>query len=141
MRKTTGWLLFSIALFLAPSCKSNFEKVRTSGDAELILTKAFDLYEKKQYQRALTLFDLVLNALRGDARAEKAYYQYAYSHYHTKQYLLAAHYLKLFPTLLPIQRLGKKQHSCRHTAITCFPQLIDWTRQIPRPPLMSFNYL
>jgi outer membrane protein assembly factor BamD len=96
MRKTTGWLLFSIALFLAPSCKSNFEKIRTSGDAELILTKAFDLYEKKQYQRALTLFDLVLNALRGDARAEKAYYQYAYAHYHTKQYLLAAHYFKTF---------------------------------------------
>lgn len=96
MRKTTGWLLFSLVLFLAPACKSNYEKIRTSGDAELILSKAFDYYENKQYQRALTLFDLVLNTLRGDARAEKAYYQYAYCHYNTKQYLLAAYYFKTF---------------------------------------------
>ena len=96
MRKTTVWLLFSLALFLAPACKSAYEKTRTSGDAELILSKAFDYYEKKQYQRSLTLFDLVLNTLRGDARAEKAYYQYAYCHYNTQQYLLAAYYFKTF---------------------------------------------
>jgi outer membrane protein assembly factor BamD len=96
MRKTTGWLLFSLALFLTPACKSTYEKVRTSGDADLILTKAFEYYDKKQYQRALSLFDLVLNTLRGDSRAEKAYYQYAYCHYNTKQYLLAAYYFKTF---------------------------------------------
>ena len=101
MRKTTGWLLFSLALFLAPACKSSYEKIRTSGDAELILTKAFEFYEKKQYQRALTLFDLVLNTLRGDARAEKAYYEYAYCHYNTKQYLLAAYYFKTFSNTFP----------------------------------------
>ena len=96
MRKTTGWLLFSFALFLAPACKSNYEKIRTSGDAEKILAKAFEFYEKEQFQRSLSLFDLVLNTLRGDARAEKAYYQYAYCHYNTKQYLLAAYYFKTF---------------------------------------------
>ncbi|MBL7828960.1 MAG: outer membrane protein assembly factor BamD [Saprospiraceae bacterium] len=96
MRIKTGWLFLFVALFLAASCKSNYEKIRTSGDAELILTKAFDYYEKKNYQRALSLFDLVLNTLRGDARAEKAYYQYAYCHYNTKQYLLAAFYFKNF---------------------------------------------
>jgi outer membrane protein assembly factor BamD len=101
MRKTTGWLLFSLALFLAPACKSNYEKIRTSGDAEVILSKAFEYYEKQQYQRALTLFDLVLNTLRGDARAEKAYYQYAYCHYNTKQYLLAAYYFKTFSNTFP----------------------------------------
>ena len=60
------------------------------------MSKAFEYYEKENYQRALTLFDLVLNTLRGDARAEKAYYQYAYCHYNTKQYLLAAYYFKTF---------------------------------------------
>ena len=101
MRKTTGWLLFSLALFLASACKSNFEKIRTSGDPELILAKAFESYEKKQYQRSLTLFDLVLNTLRGDARAEKAYYQYAYCHYNTNQFLLAAYYFKTFSNTFP----------------------------------------
>lgn len=96
MSKTTGWLFLSIALFSITACKSTFEKVRTSGDQELILTTAFSYYEKQNYQRALTLFDLVLNTLRGDARAEKAYYDYAYCHYYTKQYLLAAYYFKNF---------------------------------------------
>ncbi|MFN0034032.1 MAG: outer membrane protein assembly factor BamD [Saprospiraceae bacterium] len=96
MRKTSGWPLLLALVFLASACKSTFERTRTSGDAELILTTAFKYYEKKNYQRALTLFDLVLNTLRGDPRAEKAYYEYAYCHYNTKQYLLAAFYFKNF---------------------------------------------
>ncbi len=96
MRKMSGWPLLFALIFLASSCKSNFEQTRTSGNAELILTKAFSYYEKKNYQRALTLFELVVNTLRGDARAEKAYYQYAQCHYQTKQYLLAAFYFKNF---------------------------------------------
>lgn len=96
MRKMFGLPLLLSILFLAGSCKSAFETARTSGNAELILTKAFDYYEKKSYQRALTLFELVVNSLRGDARAEKAYYAYADCHYQTKQYLLAAFYYKNF---------------------------------------------
>lgn len=96
MSKTLGWPLLLALLFLASACKSNFEKTRTSGNAELILNTAFKYYEKKNYQRALSLFELVINTLRGDARAEKAYYEYAYCHYHTKQYLLAGFYFKNF---------------------------------------------
>lgn len=96
MSKTLGWPIFLALIFFASACKSNFEKTRTSGNAELILNTAFKFYEKKNYQRALSLFELVINTLRGDARAEKAYYEYAYCHYHTKQYLLAAFYFKNF---------------------------------------------
>lgn len=96
MRKTSGWPLLLALIFLVSSCKSNFERTRTSSNAELILTTAFTYYEKKNYQRALTLFELVINTLRGDARAEKAYYQYAQCHYKTNQYLLAAFYFKTF---------------------------------------------
>lgn len=96
MRKTSGWPLLFALIFLASSCKSNFERTRTSGNSELILTTAFKYYEKKNYQRALTLFELVINTLRGDARAEKAYYEYAQCHYKTNQYLLAAFYFKNF---------------------------------------------
>ena len=96
MRKMSGWPLLFALIFLASACKSTFERTRTSGNAELILNKAFDYYDKKNYQRALTLFELVVNTLRGDARAEKAYYEYAQCHYQTKQYLLAAFYFKNF---------------------------------------------
>jgi len=96
MRKMYGWPLLLALVFLASSCKSTFERTRTSGNAELILTSAFNFYEKKNYQRALTLFELVINTLRGDARAEEAFYAYAECHYKTNQYLLAAFYFKNF---------------------------------------------
>ncbi len=96
MRKIIGSLLLAAFIFLAGSCKGSFEKIRTSGDAELILNKAFEYYESEQYQRAQTLFDLVLNTLKGSDKAEKAYFYYAYTHYHLKQYLLGAYYFKNF---------------------------------------------
>lgn len=96
MRKTYGWPLLIALVVLTSACKSSFERTRTSGNAELILNTAFSYYEKKNYQRALTLYDLVLNTLRGDPRAERAYYEYAYCHYYTNQYLLASFYFKNF---------------------------------------------
>ncbi len=96
MRKTFGWLAISSLLFFAGGCKSEFERVRTSGDPELTLKKAFEYYEKEDYLHAQTLFDLVLNNVRGRSDSEKAYFQYAYTHYHLKQYMLAAYYFKNF---------------------------------------------
>lgn len=85
------------ASFLTMSaCKSEFEKIRVSGNPDLILKKAFEYYEDKKYQRAQTLFELVLTSLRGRPDAEKANFQYAYTHYHLKQYILGAYYFKSF---------------------------------------------
>lgn len=96
MRKTFGWLAISSLLFLGIACKSEYERVRTSGNPDLTLKKAFEYYEKEDYLHAQTLFDLVLNNVRGQADAEKAYFQYAYTYYHLKQYMLAAYYFKNF---------------------------------------------
>jgi len=96
MRKMLGLLLVSGLMFLTASCKSGYEKIRTSGDADLLLKTGFDYYEKEQYQRAQTLFELVLTNIRGKSEAEKANFQYAYTHYHLKQYVLAAYYFKNF---------------------------------------------
>lgn len=96
MRKIIGSLLLAGFVFLAGACKGTFEKIRTSGDGELILAKAFEYYENEQYQRAQTLFDLVIPTIKGNNSAEKAFFSYAYTHYHLKQYLLAAYYFKNF---------------------------------------------
>lgn len=96
MKKAVIFLLFLSAFSFITACKSEFEKVRTSGNVDLILKKAFEYYDAKAYQRSLTLFDLVLNSLRGRPEAEKAYYTYAYCNYNLKQYSLAAHYFKNF---------------------------------------------
>lgn len=78
------------------ACKSEFEKVRVSGNADLILKQAFEYYEDKKYQKAQTLFELVLSNIRARPDAEKANFQYAFTHYHLKQYLLGAYYFKNF---------------------------------------------
>lgn len=96
MKKTITWLLFLSVICLAVSCKSEFERTRISGNPDLILKKAFEYYDKEQYQRALTLFDLVLTNLRGSVEAEKAYFYYAYCHYYTKQFTLASYYFNNF---------------------------------------------
>ncbi len=96
MRKMLGSLLVFGLILLTTSCKSSYEKLRTSGDADLLLKTAFDYYEKEQYARAQTLFELVLTNIRGKTEAEKANFQYAYTHYYLKQYVLAAYYFKTF---------------------------------------------
>jgi outer membrane protein assembly factor BamD len=96
MKKAFGWLILFSALSLLVACKSEFEKVRVSGNPDAILKKAFEYYEQKKYQRAQTLFELVVNNVRGSKDAEKAYFEYAYTHYHLKQYVLGAYYFKTF---------------------------------------------
>ncbi len=96
MTKNILWMLLSAVLLTNGACKSEFEKVRVSGNVDLILKKAFDYYDAKKYQKAQTLFELVLSNIRARTDAEKANFQFAYTHYHLKQYLLGAYYFKNF---------------------------------------------
>lgn len=96
MKKTFGWLALSSLFLLVGACKSEYERVRTGGDPELILTKAFEYYEKEDYQKAQSLFELVLSNIKGTKKAEKANFCYSYTHYHLKEYLLAAFYFRSF---------------------------------------------
>ncbi|MBV6442044.1 MAG: outer membrane protein assembly factor BamD [Haliscomenobacteraceae bacterium CHB4] len=96
MKITFGWLALSSLLFLFGACKSEYERIRTGGDPELILNKAFEYYEKEDYQKAQSLFELVLSNIKGTKKAEKANFCYSYTHYHLKEYLLAAFYFRNF---------------------------------------------
>ena len=96
MSKNILWMVVTAAFLTIGACKSEYEKIRVSGNANLILTKAFEYYDAGKYQRAQTLFELVISNLRGQKDAEKASFQYAYTHYYLKQYLLGAYYFKNF---------------------------------------------
>lgn len=80
----------------AMGCRSEFETIRTSGDAEAILKKADAYYAEKEYQRAQTLYELSIAPFRGKAEAEEIAYRYAYTYYYTKQFVLASYYFKNF---------------------------------------------
>lgn len=88
-------LLFAVCTF---SCKSEFETIRTSGNPETILAKANEFYAAEEYQRAQTLYELSIAPYRGKAEAEEIAYNYAYTYYHTRQFVLASYYFKNFAT-------------------------------------------
>ena len=86
----------------ATGCKTEFEKVRTSGDPDRILTAADAYYEQGKYAKAQTLYELVTNALRGDPRLQGAYLRYAKTFYNTRQYILASYYFKNYAEQYPV---------------------------------------
>ncbi len=87
--------LFGI-LILFGACRSEFEKIRTNPDPKFLKAKAFEYYEAGDHQKAQTLFELIINNVRGQADAENVYFAYAYTHYHQEKFVLASYYFKNF---------------------------------------------
>ncbi len=95
-------LFFAFAiLFTLGSCKSEYEKIRTSGDTKTILAKGMAYYEKGDYAKSQSLYDLIISNIRATPDAEKVYFQYAYTHYHLEKYVSATYYFKQFAVTFP----------------------------------------
>ncbi len=95
MSRSIFWIVcFLFISFI--SCKSSFEKIRTSADPALILKAADKYYETKSYIKAQTLYEQILTSFRGQKEAEEIYFKYAYTHYYLNQFDLASHLFKTF---------------------------------------------
>jgi outer membrane protein assembly factor BamD len=90
--------ILCLALFAAVSCKSEFEKIRSGGDAAKMLEAADKYYEEEEWQKAQTLYELIVGSYRGKKEAEDIYYKYAYTYYYLGRYLLSSYYFKNFST-------------------------------------------
>lgn len=95
MRKI-GLGIIVLTLFAVSGCKSSYEKIRNSGDPQLILKSANQYYQEKEYFRAQTLYELVLTSFRGQKEAEEIYFNYAQTHFYLKEYDLASYLFKNF---------------------------------------------
>ncbi len=78
------------------SCKTPYEKLRTSNDPVQILKSANAYFEKEDYIKAQGLYDIVIPFYRGKKEAADLFYNYAYTYYHIEEYLLASHYFGSF---------------------------------------------
>lgn len=102
MKKTSIFsILLACGFLFMTSCKSDFEKIRATGDVDQIYKKAFEYYEEEEYSKAQSLFELIINNLRGKVEAEKVYFYYSYTHYHLRRYILASYYFNNFSTTFP----------------------------------------
>ena len=95
IKKVAKNTLILSLLVLYVGC-SEFRKIQKSDDWKLKYDAALKYYERKDYYRAVILFDQINPYIRGSAEAELVQFYYAYAHYYQKQYLLSSHYFKNF---------------------------------------------
>ena len=104
-----GLLLLCVSfLLLGTACKSEYEKIRTSGDTELLHKEAFEYYEEGDYLKAQSLLELIIPQYRGKKELEKIYYTYADTYYQLKRYILAAYYYSNFANTFPNSSLREE---------------------------------
>ena len=100
-KRLVQFLFLSAFALLSFGCKSEFEKIRASGDTDRIYTKAFEYYEQEEYLRAQTLLELIIPAYRGKPELEKIYFAYADTWESTSWVTIISRILPLpFPTAL-----------------------------------------
>ena len=88
--------IFILSILALSSCKTEYERIRTSNEPEKIYNAAKQYYEKEDYLKAQSLYELVIPYYRGREEAEDLFYKFAYTHYNTGQYILASHYFNSF---------------------------------------------
>jgi len=98
-------------------CKSKYEKLRASNDTAKKYREAVRLYEKKDYNKALGLFDDLVTKYRGTAEAEDLSYYFAYTHYKLRDYTTARYHFKTFADTYAS---SPKAEECRFMAAYCF---------------------
>ncbi len=107
-----------IVLFIAISgCKSSFEKLKTSNDNNKKYTEAVKLYNKKEYGKALELFNDIAPKYRGSSSATDLFYYQAMANYKLKDYVSAAYLFKQFADTFPSDA---KAEECRFLHAYCY---------------------
>ena len=99
------------------ACKSRFEKLRLSNDVAKKYQEGIRLYNKKDYNKALILFEGLVQKYRGTAEAEDLNYYYAYTLYRLKDYTTARYKFKEFADTYPA---SKNAEECRYMGAYCY---------------------
>ena len=115
LKVTLSILLIIIVAFAG--CKSKYEKLRASTDTAKKYREAVLLYEKKNYTKALGLFDDLIQKYRGTAEAEDLSYYFAYTHYKLLDYTTARYHFKIFADTYAS---SPKAEECRFMAAYCY---------------------
>jgi outer membrane protein assembly factor BamD len=85
---------FLVFILLLTSCRSEFESLRSSNQPDKVYKAANNYYDNKEYDRAIALYDIVIQYYRGRQEAEDLFFKYAYAHYYQGDFILASTYFK-----------------------------------------------
>jgi len=109
-------LIFVAALGIA-GCKSRFEKLRTSNDVAKKYQEAIRLYNKRDFSKALVLFEDLSQKYRGREQAEGLNFYYAYTLYRLQDYTTARYQFKSFADTYPA---SKDAEEARYMGAYCY---------------------
>jgi outer membrane protein assembly factor BamD len=109
---TLVFLLTSLA-----GCKSQFEKLLESNNTAKKAQEALRLYNKKDYSRALLLFEDLLKRYKGKEEAQDLAYYSAYANYYIKDYTTARYEFKSFADTYPA---SARAEECRYMSAYCY---------------------
>jgi outer membrane protein assembly factor BamD len=109
--------LLIVLLIAVAGCKSKFEKLKASNDNAKKYQAAIALYNKKDYNKALELFETLVQRYRGQAQAEDLYYYYAYCNYRLKDYTSASYHFKQFADTYPA---SQRAEECNFMSAYCY---------------------
>lgn len=93
--------LLIVLLFAIIGCKSKYDKLKLSNDNAKKFQEGKRLYEKKEYAKALGLFETLLTRYRGTDGATDLFYLNAMANYKLKDYTAAAYHFNEFATSYP----------------------------------------
>ncbi len=86
--------------FCCTSC-SEFSRILKSTDNDMKYEVAMDYFDRKDYNRALQLFDLLQNSFRSTPKGEMITYRTAMCYYLTHDYEVAGYYFNKFVAAYP----------------------------------------
>jgi len=109
--------IIALLIITLSSCKSKYEKLRASNDNAKKYSEALKLYNKKEYSKALGLFDDLVTRYRGRAEAEDLFYYYAYCNYKLRDYTSARYHFKTFADTYPT---SARAEECRFMSAYCY---------------------
>ena len=107
MRKYRVFLTGILCLLVFVSC-SKYNKLLKGTDNEAKYEAALKYYEKKDYDRALQLFDVMQAYYRGKPEGENIAYLTAECYYNKEDYYVASSYYKRFVTRYPLSRKAEE---------------------------------
>jgi outer membrane protein assembly factor BamD len=89
-----------IVIVLLASC-NEYQKALKSEDPAVKLVMATKMYEAKNYNKAIRIFEQIASVYRGKPESENLYYMFSQSYYKTKQYYLAGYQFESFVSSFP----------------------------------------
>lgn len=101
MLKNRFFLSVILCLLVFTSC-SKYRKLLKGTDNEAKYQAAMEYYEKKNYDRALQLFDVMQAYYRTKPEGETIAYLTAECYYYKKDYVIASSYYKRYVTRYPL---------------------------------------